>query len=175
MSLLHSSRAGWLWAVSLMCLAAVTLARADQGSGAAQAEADANCTVITSDRLSFDQQQRTAIFEDNVVVVDPQLKITAHKLTTFFSEDNKMTLVEALGEVVIRQGEKQARGAAARYEVDANKFVLSGYPVVRQGRDVLSAETITFWRNSDRIVCEPHARLVLSTGPGLFEGGLSKE
>lgn len=138
---------------------------------------DTNSTVITSTRLSFNQQQRTAIFEDHVVVTDPRVKITSDKLTVLFSEDNKMMAIEAEGNVVIQEGEKKAIGEKARYEVAEGKFVLSGRPSprVQSGRDMLSADIITFWRNTNRIQCEPNARLVIRSEQGVFKDSLMKE
>jgi lipopolysaccharide transport protein LptA len=127
------------------------------------AGAETNSTVITSTRLNYDQEKRTAIFEDQVVVTDPRVKITADKLTVLFSGDNKVTAIEAEGTVVIRQDEKIATGEKARYEVDEGKFVLTGHPKVQNGRDLLSADIVTFWRNTNRIQCEPHARLEIRT------------
>lgn len=124
---------------------------------------DTNNTVITSTRLNYDQERRTAIFEDQVVVTDPRVKITAEKMTVFFSGDNKVLAIEAEGSVVIRQDEKIATGEKARYDVDEGKFVLTGRPKIQNGRDLLSADVITFWRNTNRIQCEPHARLEIRT------------
>jgi lipopolysaccharide transport protein LptA len=137
--------------------------------------ADTNSTVITSTRLNFDQQKRMAIFEEHVVVTDPRVKITADKLTVLFSEDNKVTAIEAEGNVVIREEEKKATGARARYEVAEGKFVLTGHPMVQSGRDVLSADIITFWRNTNRIQCEPNARLVIRSEQAGFDDSLPKK
>ena len=137
--------------------------------------ADTNKTVITSTRLSFDQQQRTAIFRDQVVVIDPQVKITADKLTILFSPDNTVTNITARGNVVIQQEDKKAMGEQAQYEVGEGKFVLTGQPVIQSGRDMLSADIITFWRESNRILCEPNARLVIRSEQNVFKGGFMKE
>jgi len=136
---------------------------------------DTNKTAITSTRLSFDQQQRTAVFEEDVVVIDPQVKITADKLTILFSPDNTVTNIEAQGHVVIQQEDKKAMGKQVQYEVGEGKFVLTGNPVIQSGRDMLSADIITFWRKINRILCEPNARLVIRSEQNVFEDGFTKE
>lgn len=139
------------------------------------APSDTNSTVITSTRLSFDQAKRMAIFNDHVVVADPHVKITSNRLTVLFAADNKVASIEAQGNVVIRQGERKATGDKAVYEVNEGKVVMSGSPVVQSGRDQLSADTITFWRGSNRILCEPNARLVIRSEQDVFKKGLMKE
>ncbi len=137
--------------------------------------AAAGNTVITSERLSFDQGDRRAIFEGHVVVTDPQVNIAADMITVAFSEDNLVIFIEAEGNVVIQQEDTIASGARARYEVAASKFVLSGDPWVRNGRDELAAETITFWRGTKRILCEPKAKLVIRSEQNIFHEAILKE
>ncbi|MBU4200879.1 MAG: hypothetical protein KKE37_12195 [Verrucomicrobia bacterium] len=159
------------------CVLGVGISQASAGAFTelSSAASETNSTVITSTRLTFDQQKRTAIFEEQVVVIDPQVKITADKLTVLFSEDNKVTSIEAQGKVVIQQGEKKATCEMAQYEVNDGKFVLTGHPWVENGRDTLSADIITFWRNSNRILCEPNARLVIRSEQEVFKDGFMKE
>ncbi len=141
--------------------------RAEDAAEAPEAEAaETNSTVITSARLIYDQQKQTAVFEDQVVVTDPRVTITADKLTVLFTQDQKVSVLEAEGSVVIREGDKNAAGEKARYEVAEGKFVLTGRPQVQNGRDLLSADTITFWRNSNRIQGEPNVRLVIRSEQG---------
>jgi lipopolysaccharide export system protein LptA len=131
---------------------------------------DTNSTVITSTRLNYDQQKQIAVFEDKVVVTDPRVKITADKLTVFFVEEKdrkiKPKAIEAEGSVVIREGDKTATGEKARYEIEEGKFVLTGNPRVQNGRDVLTAGVITFWRNTNRIQCEKGTQMTISTEKG---------
>lgn len=174
---------GWLGLSLVMGVWGAGLCRALEPEQAGQASVDqpsffseSNSTVITSTRLSFDQQTRMAIFRDHVVVTDPHVKITSDRLTILFSEENKVTTIEAEGNVVIQQGEKQATGQKARYEIGEGKFVLSGgHPIVQNGRDMLSADTVTFWRNSNRILCEPNARLIVRSERDIFTEGFMKE
>ncbi len=135
---------------------------------------DTNSTVITSTRLTYDQQKQTAVFEDQVVVTDPRVKITADKLTVLLTKDNKVMALEAEGSVVIQEGEKIACGEKARYEVDEGKFMLSGHPTVQNGRDLLSAEKITFWRDTNRIQCEENIRMTIRSEQGGIKSDLLK-
>jgi lipopolysaccharide export system protein LptA len=152
-----------VWAVAAACGAAEPKAPAPAGE---------SLTVITSDRLTFDYRNRFALFEQNVVVVDAELRITADKMTVNFDEKNDVQLIQAEGRVVIVQEDKQARSAKAVYEVAQGTIVLTGSPEVTRGRDVLTGDTITFWRDENRMKVEPRARLVIHPGSGGARGTL---
>lgn len=122
---------------------------------------DSDLTVITSEKLTFDANEQYAVFEKNVEVTDPNMRITADKLTVNFDQDNKVKSITAEGQVVMKQADKTAWSDMASYFVESGKIILSGNPRVRRGRDVLEGGTITFWRDDNRMVCEPNARLVI--------------
>jgi len=124
-------------------------------------ETDTNNTVITSTRLVFDQKKSTVVFEGNTVVTDPALKIASDRLTVSFSNDKKVELINAEGNVVITRDIMQATAKMAIYAVSDGKITLWGNPSVMRQKDYLTAETIVFWRNSNRIICEPNAHLTI--------------
>lgn len=124
-------------------------------------ETDTNNTVITSTMLTFDSKKSTAIFEGKVAVTDPALKIASDRLTVLFSNDKRVELINAEGNVVITRDTIQAEAKMATYAVPGGKITLWGKPSVTRQKDYLTAETIVLWRNSDRIICEPNAHLTI--------------
>lgn len=118
-------------------------------------------TVITSERLTYDQQKGYALFEKDVVVVDPGLRLKADRLTVRFNESNDAEFIEAEGRVVIEQEDTTAWAGKATYEVSTGKIFLEESPRIKRGRDTLEGDTITFWRDDNKMICEPQARLVL--------------
>lgn len=124
-------------------------------------QAEEDLTVITSERLTFDYKKKFALFEENVVVVDPQMKIFADKMTVLFDEADKAKTITAEGKVNILQEDKKSYSDTATYDVPTGKIVLRGSPRVTRGKDILTAETITFWRDDNRMLCEPKARLII--------------
>ncbi|MBU4212926.1 MAG: LPS export ABC transporter periplasmic protein LptC [Verrucomicrobia bacterium] len=129
----------------------------------AKAAEDTNSTVITSTQLSFDQQKRKAVFEENVVVTDREIKILSDRLEVFFTEDNKVDRIEAEGHVTIIRNDLRATGDKASYDMKEGKMQLTGNPRIQRDQDTLTGETVTLWRNSRRILCEPNARLVIAS------------
>lgn len=142
-------------------LAFVALARVAAGAEAAAAAPEDPATVITSDRLTFDAKQRIALFEFNVLVTDPKMQLAADKLTVQFDEKGQAKTIKAEGRVTITQLDRSAQSELATYDVPTGKIVLTGKPRITRGRDVLEGDVITYWRNEDKMICQPGARLLI--------------
>ena len=148
------------------------------GQAAKSASATEDLTVITSDKLTFDYKKHYALFEDNVVVVDPQMKLMSSRMTVTFNDSNKVENIRAEGKVVIVQEDKTANSDLAIYNVGTGEIVLTGHPTVTRGQDVLRGEKITFWRDENRMRVEKGATLFLQNTGGkggkgdLLGGGL---
>lgn len=124
-------------------------------------EASGELTVISSDRLEYDAPNLRAVFAGNVVVSDPNLKLKANRLTVEFNEDNTVRRITAEGKVVLSQADKRAWAERAIYDMKTGEIVMLGDPRIMRGRDMLMGEKITFWRDQDRMLCEPRARLII--------------
>ena len=74
-------------------------------------------TVITSDKLTFDYKQHYALFERNVVVTDPDMKLRCNELTARFDDKNKVQEILATQNVQIEQEDKIAMAGKAVYKV----------------------------------------------------------
>ncbi len=132
-------------------------------------------TIITSDKLTYDAERQFIVFENNVVVRDPSLKMTADHMTVNLGEDQEVKSILAVGNVVLTQEDRQAWAQRASYDLDEGIIVLEGEPRVMRGRDLLAGDRITFWRDDQRMVCEPHARLVIQPDSEGIRNGLKRE
>lgn len=109
-------------------------------------------TVITSDRLLYDYKQKFALFETNVVVVDPRIKITADKMTVFFDATNKVQQIQCEHRVTISQADKTAKADQATYDVASGNIVLTGgNPEVMSGRNRMTGDPIIFNRDQNTV------------------------
>ncbi len=153
------------WMAGLMGLAAAVAVMLPwaQGQGIAgtELEDDADVTIITSERLTFDYSKNYAVFEENVVVTDPGMKLTTDKLAVWFDEEGEISLIKAEGAVHIYQEDKTATAGEATYDVPSGKIVLIKNPRLKRGRHYLEGTTITYWRNDELLVVEPQSRLVI--------------
>ena len=152
------SASRWMMMVLLVSAPAFAAVAAEPAGQASSAD---DVTVITSDRLTFDYKAKRAMFEQNVIVTDPEMQLAADKMTVQFDEKGKVTFIKAEGRVTITQADKTAQSGLATYDVQSGKIILAVKPRVTQGRDTLEAEVITFWRDENRMVCQPQARLVI--------------
>lgn len=123
--------------------------------------ASTGTTVITSQRLEFDNRERRAVFEGNVLVQDATMRMRSESLIVLFDENEQPSWIEADGGVIILQEGRLARAERAEYNIVEGKMVLKGSAEVRRGRDLLKGDTITFWRDRDRIEVVP-GTLILS-------------
>jgi lipopolysaccharide transport protein LptA len=129
----------------------------------ASGDASTNRTVITSRQLLFDYRRSIAMFEGDVVVVDPHIRILSDRLIAVFGESNSVQTVTALDNVRLFSGDRQGTCGRAIYRVPAGEILLAGSPVLRRERDVLKGDRITFWTDREVVVCEP-GQLILSPG-----------
>lgn len=160
---------GWLFLLGPLWLVLAGLTAAAVESQAEIPAGTGEVTVVTSDRLTFDNQQRYARFEGNVVVEDPRLRIMADWLEIRFDENNRASIITARGSVRIEQEETVATAGEAVYEVGPGRIVLKIAPRVRRGNDLLEGEEIVFWRDRNKLVCGPSARLVIYREEGGVE------
>lgn len=139
-------------------------------------------TVITSDRLFYDYNQKFALLQTNVVVVDPRIKITADQMTVFFDTSNKVSAIECEGRVRISQEDKSATAATATYDVRSGNIILTGgKPEVVSGGNVLTGDPIIFNRDNNTVNVpgtgeRPRIRITPGSGGtgGLLDAGGGK-
>ncbi len=161
---------GWLAVVGLMGAAVADFDAVDEFE-----MDESNATIITSTRLIFDQQKQWAVFEENVRVQDQTLEMVADRLTVYFDDQNQAKRIEAVGNVQIWEEETRAWAGKASYDVATGGIVMEEQPRIRRGRDLLEGETITFWRDTQKLICEPQARLVFFPEEGTSQGWLFGE
>ncbi len=119
-------------------------------------------TVVTSKSMVYIHADEVAVFDGDVVVVDPQMKLTGDSLTVVL-QDDAVRFITAVGKVKVVQNDRKASCKKAVYDVKLGMVLLTGQPTVSRGRDFLTGRKITFWADKDRVICEPgHLQMVLS-------------
>ncbi len=148
-----------MWAaVGVVALAVVPAALAQTGTGTQE-------TIITAKRLDFDYARFIAVFEGNVVVVDPQVRMEADRMNVVFEGSNAVKSVTATGRVRLWQDDKVATCQRAVYVARAGEVVLRGDAVLTRGNDKVFGDEITFWLFEDRMTSTP-GRLVIGPQAG---------
>ena len=156
-------------------LAAALLALAPAARAQAPANAATNQpkqTVITAGRLTFDHEKMTALFETNVVVVDPDMRLESDRLWVLLDKTNQqINSAKAFGTVKITEKDRVATGDQADYNAGEGKLVLTGNAMVQQERNILRGTNITFWRGNNHVVCIP-ANMVIFPEKGQSLGSM---
>lgn len=156
------------WQIVSACVVALMMATG--GQLAAQEVAGAsgegtNSTEIVSRRLDFDYSKHTAVFDGDVVVTDPRVRIMADQITALFNTNNQPDMITAVGNVRIDQENRKAVCERATYSLRSGLLVLTGKPKVIQEGNILSGSRIIFSRDDDKVKCED-SRLTIVPGQG---------
>ncbi len=122
-------------------------------------------TVITSDTLLFDYRQRMCVFEGNVVVTEPRVRMESQKLHVFFDASNRVESVVATESVRVTQENRVATCGRAVYTVDSGAIVMTINPMLARGRDELRGDEIKIFVHSEKVISTPGRLVVYPTDP----------
>jgi len=117
-------------------------------------------TVITSESLMFDYGRSTCVFEGDVVVTEPRVKLECEKLYVFFDATNNVDSVVATDSVRVTQDNKRGTCDKAVYTAKTGAIVMTGDAKLKRGRDSINGDEITIYVNSEKVTCKP-GRLVV--------------
>ncbi len=107
--------------------------------------------IITSETLTADNKNSTAIFEGSVVAKTDDITMYSDKMTVFYDNTrNKVTRIHALGRVKVHKEEKALFSDEATYLEDEEKIIFTGNPKAVDGENVISGTQIIFYLKDDR-------------------------
>ncbi len=165
----------------VFCLAVLFLSAGFQAIAAEKAVTKgAGATIINSLTLSVDHNSNVVTFSGEVRAENDEMVIECREMTVYYAEapeggtadtsyhvdkivsTGDLTITRALGGV--------ATAETAVYHQDEEKMVLTGNPVVRQGKDYVQGDRIIFYIKENRSVAESSAggkvKAVIFSGEG---------
>ncbi len=122
-------------------------------------------TVITADTLLFDYRQRMCVFEGNVVVIEPRVRMESQKLHVFFDASNNVESVVATEAVKVTQANGVATCGRAVYTVESGAIVMTIDPVLVRERDELRGDEIKIFIHSEKVISTPGRVVFYPTAP----------
>jgi len=145
---------------AFLCFASAAVAQIQVGFGGT-AHNSSDPIEITSDSLAVDQENGTATFSGNVIVVQGDLRMAAEEIAVVYDLDeqgNTQDVREVIGSggVLITRGTEAAEGERALYQVAEDLLTMNGNVLVTQGTGAVSG---------DRLVVN------MLTGEGTVDGG----
>jgi len=142
----------------LLCLIpALALAQAGAQVAFGSLKGDPTLPVeVTADLLRMNQNDGTAIFTGNVIVIQGVMRLTAPEVQVFYGPDGKkIERMLATGGVTLVNASEAAEAQEAAYTIDSGEVVMTGDVLVTQGSSALSGKLLT---------------VNLVTGTGVMEG-----
>jgi lipopolysaccharide export system protein LptA len=110
---------------------------------------------IDSDTLEANQKENTVTYKGNVVAKQENTTLYSNTLIiTYDSDTKKLKQVVAMGNVKVVQLERRATSQKATFQQDDNKVVFDGDAVIREGKNVIRGEKVTFYVDEQRSVVE---------------------
>lgn len=103
---------------------------------------------VTADSLSVSQQDGTAIFTGNVVIIQGEMRLAAPRVLVVYAEATegqqaRIARLEATGGVTLVSGPDAAEAERADYNVDDGQVVMTGNVLLTQGNSALTSERMT--------------------------------
>ena len=141
----------------LICLAASTLA-ADLDSTVKE---EKKPIIITSETLTADNKNNTAVFEGSVVAETSDITMSSDKMTVYYdNSESKVSKIHAIGNVKVLNNTRVLFSKEAVYLDNEEKIIFSGNPKAVEGDNVITGEKIIFFIKDERAVVES-SRVIL--------------
>lgn len=100
---------------------------------------------ITSQRMVSEKKSSKISFYGSVVAIKGKLKVEADEMHVFSDKTQEnLREMEAIGSVKITHKDKIATGKKAVYYGDSQTLVLTGEPVLTQGKNVATGEKVIY-------------------------------
>ncbi len=147
------------------------LSRATSSTNAPQRE-----TVITSDKIDFDNREGVILFDDHVLVDDPQFSMRSDRLLVFMEGTNDVSQVMAIGNVIFSNEMRSATCSKAVFTKKDGQVVMTGDVRMKSEGETageVSGEQVVIWVDDERVEVLKGAKITLP--PGTFKKAADKE
>ncbi len=124
---------------------------------------------IVSDRMDAYNEKKMVIFSGNAVAIQGDREIKSDRLIIYYKKQagkkdktgvkavegtGDLEKIEAKGHVIVTQKERVATGEEAVYYQDSGQIIMTGNPVLRDGKNTIKGEKVIVFVNEDRGVVE---------------------
>jgi lipopolysaccharide export system protein LptA len=125
---------------------------------------------IVSDRMEAFNEKKLVVFSGKAVATQVDIKLKTDRISLYYKKSNEkkekigkqevetagdLEKIEAKGNVVITQKEISATGDEAVYYQEDARIVMTGNPVLREGKNVIKGCRVIFYVNENRGKVEP--------------------
>jgi len=151
--------------ISVFALFPVTLAAQGAQVAFGSVEQDTTQPVeATADNLSVNQNDGTAIFTGNVLIVQGEMRLSAPKVQVYYNEEgDRIERMFASGGVTLVSGEDAAEAENADYNIDTGMIKMQGEVLLVQKQSALTADRMVVDTKSGTANMEGRVKTVLQT------------
>ena len=111
--------------------------------------------IITSETLTADNKNNTAVFEGSVVAQTSDITMHSDKMTVYYdNSDSKVDEIRAIGNVKVLNDERVIFSKEAVYLDNEEKIIFTGNPKVVEADNIITGEKIVFFIKDERAVVE---------------------
>lgn len=111
--------------------------------------------IITSEILTADNQNHTAIFEKSVVAKTTDMTIYADKMLVYYNKDTGNVIrIDIAGGVKVIKENRVITSKEATYYAEGEKVIFTGEPRAVDGENVVTGKKMTYLLNEDRFLVE---------------------
>ena len=120
---------------------------------------------VTSDNLSVDQGNGTAVFTGNVVITQGEMRLAAPRVLVVYLEGQRgIERMEATGGVTLVSGPDAAESDRADYSIANGEIVMTGNVLLDQGLNALSADRMTVQLSEGTAQMSGRVRTIIQQG-----------
>ncbi len=123
---------------------------------------------VTADRLSVNQQDGTAVFDGNVLVVQGEVRLSAGKVTVEYAQTegrpSGISRLLASGGVTFVTASDAVEAREAAYSVDQGTVRLSGDVLLTQGVSAIAGDALSINLETGSGTMEGRVRTVINAG-----------
>lgn len=153
----------------LLIFLAVPFAQAKDNKPAKNKFTSKEPIEIVSDRMDAFNEKRLVIFSGHAVATQGDREIKADRLLLYYKKDGgkkdktgakavdgagDLDKIEAKGNVIVTQKQRVATGDEAVYIHDNGQIIMTGNPVLRDGKNTIKGDKVIVFINEDRGVVE---------------------
>jgi len=111
--------------------------------------------TVTSETLTADNRQHTALFEKKVIAKTSDMTIHADSMLVYYGEQKgNVTKIEMKGNVQVYHDTKVITAKEATYFAEEEKVVFTGSPRAVDGENVVTGTKIIYFTKDDRSLVE---------------------
>lgn len=121
--------------------------------------------TVTSETLTADNQNHTALFEKNVIAKTADMTIYADWMLVYYTDPGgDITKIESKGHVKVNTDDKVITADAATYHAaPQERIIFTGNPRAFDGQNVVSGTRITYFVDEERSFVEGNSKVIMKS------------